>query len=202
MLIRSLSVFVALMVVGNGVILGVSAWARTSTPITRLDIDGVRKAVAVDERVWRGAAPTVEGYRNLADAGVTVVVDLRSDSERGDAAECSTSSASSSSASRSVTGSCRRRPRSSASSTSCAHDGRGVRALRCRRRPDRAPWSRPTAPPSAARTAPVLRDNLAVGPPSLEQIVYAASGGDDPWAGITLASRVLDGPRRIWHSFT
>ena len=82
---RSLTVFVALMVIGNGVILGLSAWARTSTPIARLDIDGVRKAVAVDAHVWRGAAPTAEGYRNLAEAGVATIVDLRSDSERGSA---------------------------------------------------------------------------------------------------------------------
>ena len=26
--------------------------------------------------------------------------------------------------------------------------------------------------------------------------MYAASGGEDPWAGITVASRLLDGPRR------
>jgi len=46
------------------------------------------------------------------------------------------------------------------------------------------------------------RQNLAVGPPSLEQIAFAASGGRRPPVAVTALSRVLDAPRRIWHDFT
>ncbi len=51
-----------------------------------------------------------------------------------------------------------------------------------------------------------LRHNLSVGPPSLEQIAFSvqtASGSyDRPGLGVTVLSRVLDGPRRIWHNLT
>ena len=51
-----------------------------------------------------------------------------------------------------------------------------------------------------------LRHNLSVGPPSLEQIAFSvktASGSyDRPGLGVTVVSRVLDGPRRIWHNIT
>jgi protein-tyrosine phosphatase len=45
-----------------------------------------------------------------------------------------------------------------------------------------------------------LRGNLAVGPPSLEQVAFVA-GLDDgarPGPVLVAASRVLDAPRRIW----
>ena len=50
-----------------------------------------------------------------------------------------------------------------------------------------------------------LAGNLSVGPPSLEQIVYAASLDGDfsrPNVAVVAASRVLDAPRRIWHNLT
>jgi hypothetical protein len=48
-----------------------------------------------------------------------------------------------------------------------------------------------------------MRANLEVGPPSLEQLAFAAglSPGDDvdrPNPAIVAMSRVLDAPRRIW----
>jgi hypothetical protein len=51
-----------------------------------------------------------------------------------------------------------------------------------------------------AGRAEVLRRNLAVGPPSLEQLWFAATldgDADRPPAPIVAASRVLDAPRRI-----
>ena len=51
-----------------------------------------------------------------------------------------------------------------------------------------------------------LRRNLAVGPPSLEQILFAARAGgseyERPGTIVTGLSRVLDAPRRIWHNLT
>ncbi len=47
-----------------------------------------------------------------------------------------------------------------------------------------------------------LRRNLAVGPPSLEQIAFVATMDDGlpekPGTVVTAVSRVLDAPRRIW----
>jgi hypothetical protein len=46
-----------------------------------------------------------------------------------------------------------------------------------------------------------LRRNLAVGPPSLEQIWYVASLDgefDQPPFAVKVVSRALDAPRRIW----
>jgi hypothetical protein len=42
-----------------------------------------------------------------------------------------------------------------------------------------------------------LRLNMAVGPPSLEQIAFAADG-DQPNALVVGFSRMLDAPRRMW----
>ena len=51
-----------------------------------------------------------------------------------------------------------------------------------------------------------MRANLSVGPPSLEQLAFAASldvgvGASKPNAAIVALSRTLDAPRRIWKVF-
>jgi protein-tyrosine phosphatase len=45
-----------------------------------------------------------------------------------------------------------------------------------------------------------MRRNLAVGPPSLEQLAFVAGldDGDRPPSLVVAASRVLDAPRRLW----
>jgi protein-tyrosine phosphatase len=49
-----------------------------------------------------------------------------------------------------------------------------------------------------------VRRNLAVGPPSLEQLAFVAGLDDDgierPHVAVRAVSRVLDSPRRIWHN--
>ncbi len=79
-MLRGFGTAVAFLVVGNLVIVAASLWAReTTAPSTPSTITGVDNLRAVDDRMWRGAAPTTEGYRNLAQAGVTTVVDLRAE---------------------------------------------------------------------------------------------------------------------------
>ncbi len=57
-----------------------------------------------------------------------------------------------------------------------------------------------------ANPGQALRSNLAVGPPSLEQIAFAA--GLDPrhakgvGIAVTTVSRILDAPRRLWSRLT
>ena len=46
-----------------------------------------------------------------------------------------------------------------------------------------------------------VRQNLAVGPPSLEQLVFASridSGASRPPLAVVATSRVLEAPRRMW----
>jgi protein-tyrosine phosphatase len=50
-----------------------------------------------------------------------------------------------------------------------------------------------------------VRRNLAVGPPSLEQLAFVAGlddgdGIERPNVAVRAVSRVLDSPRRIWHN--
>jgi hypothetical protein len=56
-----------------------------------------------------------------------------------------------------------------------------------------------------AGPAEALRRNLAVGPPSLEQIAFAATlDGESvqrPPAPVVAVSRVLDAPRRLWSRY-
>ncbi|MFC6882047.1 MULTISPECIES: protein-tyrosine phosphatase family protein [Actinomadura] len=44
-----------------------------------VSLPGVKNFAYVDGRLWRGAAPTAEGYRGLARRGVRTVVDLRAE---------------------------------------------------------------------------------------------------------------------------
>jgi protein-tyrosine phosphatase len=46
-----------------------------------------------------------------------------------------------------------------------------------------------------------MRQNLAVGPPSLEQLVFASridGGTSRPPVAVVVTSRLLDAPRRMW----
>ena len=163
-ILRGLVVLVAVLVIGNLTIVGLSMWVRHTTDTDTLELAGVPNGVAVDERVWRSGAPTAAGYRALVDAGVTTVIDLRSDSERG-------------------------------ASVDVVHCGAGV--------------GRTGAMVAASETAlgemggaEAARRNLAVGPPSLEQLAFAVREGERPGPVVTALSRVLDSPRRIWHNLT
>ena len=197
---RSLLTFVLLLVGGNVVILTVSFWARSTTPTDQLSLDGVNNAVVVDDQVWRGAAPSEDGYRNLAAAGVTTIVDLRNDDERGDAVKVLDD----------LDLDVVRMPIRDGQLPStddvdrfldvvASSDGRVF--LHCGAGVGR------TGAIAAAYLAQVhgvggadaVRRNLAMGPPSLEQLAYAAGEGVRPPVFVSAVSRVLDAPRRIWH---
>ncbi|GGV24347.1 hypothetical protein GCM10010182_53580 [Actinomadura cremea] len=52
---------------------------RARAGVHRVPAPGVAKFARVDARVWRGAAPTAEGYRWLRAEGVRTIVDLRAE---------------------------------------------------------------------------------------------------------------------------
>ena len=86
-MLKGVGAAVAFLLVGNLAILAASFWARETTSASSpTTVEGIDNLRAVDDRMWRGAAPTTEGYRGLAAAGVSTVIDLRAeDGLEGDA---------------------------------------------------------------------------------------------------------------------
>ena len=203
-MLKGLGAAVAFLVVGNLVIVAASFWARETTarPTTSA-IAGIDNLRAVDGRLWRGAAPTTEGYKGLAQAGVTTIVDLRAEEGlEGDARvvrelglnlvqiplrDGQVPSPEEVEAFLAAT-------RESAGPI-FEHCGAGVG------RTGAMVGAYQVAQGELSR-ASALRRNLAVGPPSLEQIAFVARMGEGapekPGALLTAVSRVLDAPRRNW----
>jgi protein-tyrosine phosphatase len=202
-----LAASVAFLVLGNLGILVASKWAESTTTVTRIEsIDGIDNLEAVDAKLWRGAAPSEQGYRNLAAAGTTTIVDLRAEEGlEGDNAfveslgmrliripvrDGQTPSSSQIAAFLEAT--------QQSEGTVFVHCGAGV--------------GRTGAMVGAYSVANgelngpgAVRRNLAVGPPSLEQLAFVAGFDDDdgierPHVAVRAVSRVLDSPRRIWHN--
>lgn len=197
----SLVVFLA---VGNLVILAASAWAKSGVGDS-VRVAGVKNFRMVDDRLWRGAAPTEEGYASLAGRGVTTIVDLRA--ERGIEVPEEVLAAAgvkvvpiairdgqtpTGAQVREFLGVVEQSP-----GPVFVHCGAGVGRTG-------AMVAAYVAATGQASGPERVFDNLAVGPPSLEQIVYAAGleRGDfeRPNVAFVAASRVLDAPRRILHS--
>ena len=207
MVVGVLGASVAFLVLGNLGILVASKWAESTTTVTRIEsIQGIDNLEAVDNKLWRGAAPTETGYRNLAAAGTTTIVDLRAEEGleadnalveslgmrliRIPVRDGQTPSSSQIAAFLEAT--------QQSEGTVFVHCGAGV--------------GRTGAMVGAYSVANgelngpgAVRRNLAVGPPSLEQLAFVAGLDDDdgierPHVAVRAVSRVLDSPRRIWHN--
>lgn len=199
------------MVVGNLAILVPSLLlqhvAGPSAPAAAESVRDVGHLAAVDARVWRGAAPSsLEGYRSLAAAGVTTVVDLRAEPDLGlDQAALQADGLTVVSL-----------PiRDGQTPTRAQIDeflrvvaaSRGTVFLHCGAGVGRTGTMAAAylvATGQASGVEATLR-NLAVGPPSLEQIVFTmklqGDRADHANALVVAASRLLDAPRRIWTGF-
>lgn len=199
------------MVVGNLAILVPSLLlqhvAGPSAPAAAESVRDVGHLAAVDARVWRGAAPSsLEGYRSLAAAGVTTVVDLRAEPDLGlDQAALQADGLTVVSL-----------PiRDGQTPTRAQIDeflrvvaaSRGTVFLHCGAGVGRTGTMAAAylvATGQASGVEATLR-NLAVGPPSLEQIAFTmklqGDRADHANALVVAASRLLDAPRRIWTGF-
>lgn len=195
---------VAVIALGNLAILTAFGLARVIMPAPDRQIAGFDHLRVLNDRAWRGDAPTRAGYRNLAAAGVDTVIDLRAERDLvvdealldepgihrlhipirdGQVPD----------------------DRTLRAALDAMRDAEGRVYIHCGAGVGRTgtvagAWLVNVAhiPASAA-----LVRNLAVGPPSLEQIVFVAgpdrSGEfDQPGPVITGLSRLWDAPRRIF----
>jgi protein-tyrosine phosphatase len=200
---RVVTVVALILVVANLAVLGLSYAARASLDDAAPAADGVDNLRVVDARVLRGDAPNRTGYRNLAALGVTTIVDLRAEHDLDVPTDLlaslglewvhlpvrdgQTPTADQVEAFIEVV--------AGAAGRVYLHCGAGVGRTGAMA----AAYLVGTGQSSAAGA---LRRNLAVGPPSLEQILYAATldAGEyeQPPVLVKALSRFLDAPRRIW----
>ncbi|MHC3468620.1 protein-tyrosine phosphatase family protein [Streptomyces sp. 7R007] len=200
--------YLALWATGTLGVLALSYWARAETPAppgTRT-VQGIHHFQPVDaeRRLWRGSAPSPAGYRALAGMGFTTVVDLRAEDDLTAAQLAGPEKAGLTAVRLPIRDGQTPRPAqvrrfldvvAAAPGRVFVHCGAGVG----RTGTMAAAYLVQTgelASPAA------VRRNLAVGPPSIEQIYYGLSLGpgrpaQPPWP-VVAVSRLVDAPRRMW----
>ncbi|GGV12330.1 fused DSP-PTPase phosphatase/NAD kinase-like protein [Streptomyces spectabilis] len=182
-------------------VLAVSAWAGERVRAEQ-EMTGVRHFQRVDDRLWRGSAPTEAGYRGLAAHGIRTVVDLRA--EHLSARELARPERAGLDVVRlpvrdGQTPDGRQVDRflrvvAEAKGPVYVHCGAGVGRTGSMAAAYLVRTGQATPGQAALRT-------VAVGPPSLEQIYYVLSADRDvsrqPPDVVSLISRLADAPRRI-----
>ncbi|MGH9282928.1 MAG: protein-tyrosine phosphatase family protein [Acidimicrobiales bacterium] len=200
--LRLAALVAGMFLVPNLFIIGLHLLAQRNAAAPSVSLP-IKNFAEVDERLWRGAAPTRAGYEALAANGVVTVIDLRAeddinvdeayvrelgitrihlplrDGQAPDAGLVSKFLAA-------VNGSKGR---------AFVHCGAGV---------GRSGTMSAAYLVATGQATPkeALKRNLSVGPPSLEQISFSAGLTSDsmtkPAPLMVAISRTLDAPRRIW----
>ena len=193
--------------VGNLAVVAAVPVARAAEGTARpAPVTGVEHLRAVDDRVWRGNAPTEQGYRELARAGVRTVVDLRAERDL-DVPTALLADLGIRRIALPVRDGQTPTTEQVAVLLRAVTETDGLVYVHCGAGVGRSgSMSAAYLVATGAETpAGALRRSLSVGPPSLEQIRYmstldAAGAGDDGVVTDTVrvASRVLDAPRRTW----
>jgi protein-tyrosine phosphatase len=194
-----LATLAATLLLSNLTILSVHLWAQKTTAMaTATAPSGVHNFYVVDDKVMRGSRPSENAYRDLAAAGVTTVVDLRAE----DWVEYPTKLLD-----RLGIDIVRIRMRDGQAPTD-AQVNRFISAVRnsvgrvyvhCMAGVGRTGTmvAAYLVEERGMSEMSALRMNMAVGPPSLEQIAFA-SEIENPNPVVVGVSRFLDAPRRIW----
>ncbi|MFD0684792.1 dual specificity protein phosphatase family protein [Actinomadura fibrosa] len=167
------------------------------------DVPGIKNFVRVDGRLWRGAAPSGDGYRWLAARGVRTVVDLRAE-ELSPAALARPGRAGLTVV---------RIPVRDGQAPSADQVARFLAAVEGARGPVFVHCGAGVGRTGSMAAAYLVRTgqadakdatlrSLAVGPPTLEQLSFmrglGTRGAARPPAPLVALSRVADSPRRSW----
>ena len=195
--------FIVCVAVGNLAILAASTWAEHTSSNRRVSrVAGVTNLRVVDDRVWRSSAPSRDAYFELAKRGVRTVVDLRAEDDVRDDEVFLTG----------LGVRLIRIPIRDGQTPTTAQVDQFLEAIRssegtvlvhCGAGVGRTGTMAAAylVRSGAATPRDALWRNLAVGPPSLEQISYVAglaNGFAAPSLVVRALSRTLDAPRRLW----
>ena len=187
----------AMIAVGNAAITGFHLWAKNTTTLgAAATPTDAHNFFVVDDKLMRGSRPTEATYRDLAAAGVTTVVDLRA--EEGLVRPMNLLDR--------LGIKLVQIPMRDGQAPTDKQVNRFITAVRnspgkvyvhCMAGVGRTGTMVAAYLVSDKETKPLdaVRMNLAVGPPSLEQIAFAMESGNPVITGV---SRVLDAPRRLW----
>lgn len=182
-------------------VLAVSAWAGEHAPSDG-ELAGIRHFQQVDERLWRGSAPSEAGYRALVAHGIHTVVDLRAE-DLSAAALAQPERAGLHVVRMPIRDGQTPDGRQVDQFLRVVADARGPVFVHCGAGVGRtgsmtAAYLVRTGQATPGQAA--LR-TVAVGPPSLEQIYYVLSADRNasrqPPGVVSLVSRLADAPRRI-----
>jgi protein-tyrosine phosphatase len=199
--------YAVLWAAGAGGILAVSYWMREETPAPpgTHTVQGVHHFQPVDTsgHLWRGAAPSPAGYRTLVAMGITTVVDLRAEDLSAKQLAGPTD-AGLDVVRLPIRDGQTPKPEqvqhfldivAQSSGPVFVHCGAGVG----RTGTMAAAYLVRTGEESSSAA---VRRNLAVGPPSIEQIYYGLNLSRDkaaqPPLPVVAVSRLVDAPRRMW----
>jgi protein-tyrosine phosphatase len=192
-----------LLALGNLAILGLTLGARAvAEPATVEGISGVRNLRTVDAQVLRGANPTHEGLEQLRDLGVTTVVDLRAE-EGSDVDDAFIEELGMTVVHLAIRDGQTPSDEQMAAFTKLVADDPGLTFVHCGAGVGRTGVVAARYLVESGQASPLdaWTQNLAVGPPSIEQDAYAL-GIDLPpgmHQSMVAVSRFLDSPRRIMH---
>jgi protein tyrosine phosphatase (PTP) superfamily phosphohydrolase (DUF442 family) len=192
---------------GNLALVAASWWARTDADLDAgPNLDGVRKLYVVDDRLWRGAQPGTTGFRSLAEAGVTAVIDLRP-SPNARRVDRELNALGMESFHLPVTDGRPPSPGQVQEVVRIVEESQGRVFLHCGEGVGRAGTTssayKVTTGQASADEA--LRESLAIGVLTFEQIAFIRSldsdGAHDPSSVVKAYSRFLDGPRQLFNRF-